>query len=395
MSLGNIIDIGIKSLKHLTLKKKIFLLIQIFIMLLILIPFAFYHVFSNASDDIINNQFEFREISIYGSSNDLDKYQNILDSYSNEHIVYIDSLDNHNIYAYTALKSDNKYVLNRFIPSFMPSLTHGKNLKDEYDIICPELAADFNYDDSLSSELINLKDKIGSTLTLYFYDKNNQVFSKDFNLVGTYNADFYYSYNTCYILNDTFNQLYSNIYNDSEDNSEVVKRLFTLYIDDEKNVSQITTFLDEQGIMNSVSTLDNSFVDYILFLALIILIILIVVSIIILINYFKNYYQDEYYNISLYKALGFKDKDIIKIIFVENMLLILLAMVISIIIFLILKIIITIYLHQFIAFRITQINLPVFPIIIYYLIIAFLNYIFLKLDMKEITNLSIRKIGEL
>ena len=77
------------------------------------------------------------------------------------------------------------------------------------------------------------------------------------------------------------------------------------------------------------------------------------------------------------------------------MLLILLAMVISIIIFLILKIIITIYLHQFIAFRITQINLPVFPIIIYYLIIAFLNYIFLKLDMKEITNLSIRKIGEL
>lgn len=396
MKIKDLFILGIKSLKHLSLKKKIFLVIQIFIMLLILIPFSFYSVFSNASNTIVDNQFEFREISLYGTSKDYEKYQDVLDDYENEHIIYIDELAVPSINGYTNKDSENNFTLKRALDNFTPITTNGNDLKDEFDIICPEMASD-NYFENLNyDELINLDAKIGDIITLNFYNKDEYIFSQDFKLVGTYNADFYYSYDTCYILNTTYENILSKINTTNYENDEnSVKALFTLYIDSEKNVADIINYLENEDIIVSVPELEDSFVHYILLLSLVIMIILTIISIILLINYFKNYYYEEYYNISLYKALGFKDRDIINIIFIENILLILISLIISIILFIILKYIVTIYLHQFVAFRIVEINLSIIPLVIYYLIVAILNYVFLKIDINEISKLSIKGIGEL
>lgn len=388
--------LGFKSLKFLSLRKKIFLVIQIVIMLLILIPFGFYSVFSNAAETIINNQYEFREISLYGTSNDYEKYKSVLNEYENNHIVYIDELATPNIRAYTSVDSRNNFILKRKIEGFVPEVTNGNELNNKYDIICPEMATDVNFEELNYNDLINLEEKIGKTINLNFLNSDDElVFSQEFNIVGTYNADFYYSYDTCYILNNTFDEILSKINSDLKEDSDTVKDLFILYVDSNENVEEITNYLENNDIMVSVPKLDDKIVNYILLLSIFIMIILVITSIIILINYFKNYYKEEYYNIALYKALGFKEKDIIKIIFIENILLIFVALIVSIVLFIFLKIIVTLYLHQFVAFRIAEIRLSIIPLFIYYLVIILLNYVFLKIDINEISSMSIKRIGEL
>ena len=240
--------LGFKSLKFLSLRKKIFLVIQIVIMLLILIPFGFYSVFSNAAETIINNQYEFREISLYGTSNDYEKYKSVLNEYENNHIVYIDELATPNIRAYTSVDSRNNFILKRKIEGFVPEVTNGNELNNKYDIICPEMATDANFEELNYNDLINLEEKIGKTINLNFLNSDDElVFSQEFNIVGTYNADFYYSYDTCYILNNTFDEILSKINSDLKEDSDTVKDLFILYVDNNENVEEILH--DVQGVI--------------------------------------------------------------------------------------------------------------------------------------------------
>lgn len=235
---------------------------------------------------------------------------------------------------------------------------------------------------------------IGKNVTLYFKDGNTkEKIAKTFKLVGTYNADYSYSYNDCYISSVD----YDNIQNETKEEikGDLVVKLFDIYVNKYKNVKEVNDYLNSQGIITSVSEVDDAFVNYSLFLSILLLVIMIIVLTIILSKFFKSYYQEENYNIALYKALGFNDKSLVKILFFELEIIMFIAMILAIISLIILSIAVRIYLKQFVSFRAVRIAIPFMAFILYYVIISLINHSLIKSDIKNVSKYSVKVLSEL
>lgn len=235
---------------------------------------------------------------------------------------------------------------------------------------------------------------IGKNITLYFKDGNTkEKVAKTFKLVGTYNADYSYSYNDCYISSVD----YDNIQNETKEEikGDLVVKLFDIYVNKYKNVKEVNDYLNSQGIITSVSEVDDAFVNYSLFLSILLLVIMIIVLTIILSKFFKSYYQEENYNIALYKALGFNDKSLVKILFFELEIIMFIAMILAIISLIILSIAARIYLKQFVSFRAVRIAIPFMAFILYYVIISLINHSLIKSDIKNVSKYSVKVLSEL
>ena len=122
---------------------------------------------------------------------------------------------------------------------------------------------------------------------------------------------------------------------------------------------------------------------------------MIIVLTIILSKFFKSYYQEENYNIALYKALGFNDKSLVKILFFELEIIMFIAMILAIISLIILSIAVRIYLKQFVSFRAVRIAIPFMAFILYYAIISLINHSLIKSDIKNVSKYSVKVLSEL
>ena len=211
--------------------------------------------------------------------------------------------------------------------------------------------------------------------------------------MGTYNADYSYSYNDCYISSVD----YDNIQNETKEEikGDSVVKLFDIYVNKYRNVKEVNDYLNSQGIITSVSEVDDAFVNYSLFLSILLLVIMIIVLTIILSKFFKSYYQEENYNIALYKALGFNDKSLVKILFFELEIIMFIAMILAIISLIILSIAVRIYLKQFVSFRAVRIAIPFMAFILYYVIISLINHSLIKSDIKNVSKYSVKVLSEL
>ena len=212
-------------------------------------------------------------------------------------------------------------------------------------------------------------------------------------LVGTYNADYSYSYNDCYISSVDYDNIQNEI--KEEIKGDLVVKLFDIYVNKYKNVKEVNNYLNSQGIITSVSEVDDAFVNYSLFLSILLLVIMIIVLTIILSKFFKSYYQEENYNIALYKALGFNDKSLVKILFFELEIIMFIAMILAIISLIILSIAVRIYLKQFVSFRAVRIAIPFMAFILYYVIISLINHSLIKSDIKNVSKYSVKVLSEL
>jgi len=211
--------------------------------------------------------------------------------------------------------------------------------------------------------------------------------------VGTYNADYSYSYNDCYISSVDYDNIQNEI--KEEIKGDLVVKLFDIYVNKYKNVKEVNNYLNSQGIITSVSEVDDAFVNYSLFLSILLLVIMIIVLTIILSKFFKSYYQEENYNIALYKALGFNDKSLVKILFFELEIIMFIAMILAIISLIILSIAVRIYLKQFVSFRAVRIAIPFMAFILYYVIISLINHSLIKSDIKNVSKYSVKVLSEL
>ncbi len=391
------IKLALKSLKRLTLKKKIFVALEIVLLILMLAPFTFYLIYNHFEKIMETYQFDYKQVAIYGTTSKYEEYDKIISQYDNKHVTYIDKGKG----AYLSAKdSVNNYsfVLQRGVKGFIPITTNGKTIEDKNDIICPEMFFEkFFYPDALSNNLIDFrKDIANETVVLKFYDEYTDTeLVKEFYLKDTYNADAYYTYNSCFINNDTFEEIYDAMsYQNNYDENAMVM-LYTLYVDETKNVAEVVNFLNENNIPNSVAFSMNDFIAYSLALSFFLLILMIVISSFLIMKFIKDYYEEEYRNIALYKALGFNNQDIINIIFWEIMCLLIFSLVVAFIIFIVVKIGLLIYFKRYISFRTMKIFFPIVPVIVYYAVLAFSSYKFLQIDINKIVDYSIKEIGEL
>ncbi len=385
--------IALLNSRRISVKRKIFIVITSLCFLLLSFLFCFYKTFKDVVNSISYGQNDSKIISVYEKTDKYDEYKKIIDGYKNKNIVYVSEFEN-SLYGYRDLDNNLGFNILRDMKYYTPKVTKGSAIKTTGQIICPERASDRNFDDLKYEELEDLTKMIGKNVTLYFKDGNTkEKVAKTFKLVGTYNADYSYSYNDCYISSVD----YDNIQNETKEEikGDSVVKLFDIYVNKYKNVKEVNDYLNSQGIITSVSEVDDAFVNYSLFLSMLLLVIMIIVLTIILSKFFKSYYQEENYNIALYKALGFNDKSLIKILFFELEIIMFIAMILAIISLIILSIAVRIYLKQFVSFRAVRIAIPFMAFILYYVIISLINHSLIKSDIKNVSKYSVKVLSEL
>lgn len=386
------INIAFLNSKKLSIKRKVFIIITVLCLLILSFLFCFYNMYKNFIDSIYNNQNDSKIISVYNTLDEYSSFEKVIDSYNNSNIVYVEK-NVYSLYGYVDNTNRYSFKLNRDLNYFVPDTEFGRKLKSEGEIICPSKASYYNFDNLKYNELIDLKNMIGNKITLSFHNGVNSIV-KDYILVGTYNADLFYSYNDCYIKQSEYDFIVNNLKDRYTDNDTYVN-LFNIYVNNYKNVNEVNQYLVENGISTSVVSIDDSFLNYSLLLSYLFLIIMVIILSIFLIKFYKSYYQEEYYNIALYKALGYDENFICKIMFWEIEIILFIALIIATFLLCIIIFGVTMYLKQFVIFRLARINFPIIAFMLYFLLISIINYLFLKADMKSISSYSVKGLSEL
>lgn len=375
-----------------TKKQKIFTVILVILFTFIVIPFAFYNVFKMASDITHQYSNDFKTVRIYTSNEEeAHQYYEKISALDLKNIIKIDYPVKSSISAYLGKEKDN-FKLHRGFEGYIPKLTSGREIQNDYEIICPEKAFMGVFDDIKSSELIDMKSKLNEDFSFKFYKDNdftNALLKEEsFNLVGTYNADFSYSYNVCYISEKLFDSFYNDIIEDKENSSMII------YANDNESAQKIKQELNDLGIAAFVPVLVDDFVPTILFVSLMLLLISIVFVSMFLIFHISNYIKEENNNIALYRICGMNDAQVLNVIYGEYFAIVTKALLYAFVIIVFLRFIINSYLKSFIFFRAVNINISFYPLIILYLVILIIGYILFKMDSKKLYQLEIREIKE-
>src|SRR5699024_7178059 len=98
--------------------------------------------------------------------------------------------------------------------------------------------------------------------------------------------------------------------------------------------------------------------------------------------------------LALYKALGFNKKEIGRLMFLEIILSIIIAFIIDLLIFIIVSNIVEYVLKQQVQYRILNISLPIFPLILYFIILILLTFIITKGNIYRLEKLSVRELSD-
>ncbi len=378
-------------------KRIIFILIIVLILLIIYIPFSFYKTYNDSINFIKDLTYEFRIIEVDESYKD--KVQELnLENNKNVVKIFYKSFDMESTTAVFSKVRNDDVSIYPAIETFTPSVIYGNSLKNEYDMICPDYMVPKVQAGNDISTYINMKDYLNETFTLTFhtYRTNKETnirerieYPYDFKLVGLYSGDYTYSYNRCYIKEDTFFSIAPNLVSEHVDEYE---NPIKIYVNKNKMVDKITSILDKNNIPYFVPYLVTDFLDTTLNISLILLISFIVISLFILNLYLKIYIKDKNKTILLYKSLGFKDKDLSKILLYSILELLIKSLIISSIIIIIIKYIILYLLRNNITFRLLNIKISLLPNIIFVLIIM----LFIKFIInKHIKNMNKKSIKEL
>lgn len=230
------------------------------------------------------------------------------------------------------------------------NIKKGKNLSRAGEIICPvNFYPHSEFENPKSSKkvlykslMINGKKEIGKTLS--FNSENpdylNQVFK--FRIVGAYKNNKIEPMNICYVSTSDFDQLVSNYYPvDSriDENGNVISNQgeykdLMVIVDKYQNISTVMKELEEKGYASEpIMTLDESFLNYLIYIPMFIAIITIIICFAIIYSFLrkKNYHNQKKYGIL--KSLGYTNNMIYKIEILENILIFIISSLIAIIIY--------------------------------------------------------------
>ena len=373
MKTKNLFILAHKSNKGLS-KKIIFIALITLVFLLIFLPFTFYNTYNWAASVIINFDDTLRVIEV----NDTQAFSK-LDLSSQKHIVkYLEDYTLYHCKHGYIYELNDKYSIDLY-PSFkyfeQPKAVKGSNLKSEYDLVCPLRMAFGAFDDENINDFTDMSKYLNKELEFTFYkevgfdeEKQEDIlepYKYKFKLVGLYDASASYSYNRCYIKEDTLNDIATATY---PYNPLKYAQITALYIDDYKNIAEVDKFLTDNNIDHFVPSLDIDFLDVVLKSSFILIILFIVFSIILIINYLNIFIKEREHNLALYKALGFDVKDIKTIMFFSVLELLIYSLLIALIITFIIKYALLFVLRNNVTYYGMKIPISYLPVCIFILI---------------------------
>ena len=240
---------------------------------------------------------------------------------------------------------ENKQIYLQAVPNENEiPIVAGKKLSeyhvDDNAIICPNIMrwtesdGNFNVDNT-----INMKQYLNKELEVNYANK----LPYKFKVVGLYDTYSTYSYGgVCYTSYETLEVATNKYYDNNPE--EYKKRIdyeieqkdyyenIYIMVDDVKNVQKVNKFLEnnhyfQEGAITEINT--ESVENIIKICSQITIVLYIIIAIIIVVTLIQNILRKENENF-IYYAVGYRKKDIIKIIFVENSIFILIGFILSI-----------------------------------------------------------------
>lgn len=223
-------------------------------------------------------------------------------------------------------------------------IKHGKNISNNYEMICSDTFYPHYYDDRIYSSLFVPGKKIINK-EVNIVSKNEDLNRKNINLkiVGSYKNKFMEEANTCYVNMDTYDEIASKYSSWSEAYDEMgnlVERVYNEYtsyilrVDNKKNIKKVLTSLDDMGVeYQSIFELDEGFLSILYFIPSFIGIIIILLTLSILYGFISKKINNRMHNIGILKSIGYDEKTIKLLNTNENILIIIISSIISLIIY--------------------------------------------------------------
>lgn len=223
-------------------------------------------------------------------------------------------------------------------------IKHGKNISNNYEMICSDTFYPHYYDDRIYSSLFVPGKKIINN-EVNIVSKNEDLNKKNINLkiVGSYKNKFMEEANTCYVNMATYDEIASKYSSWSEAYDEMgnlVERVYNEYtsyilrVDNKKNIKKVLTSLDDMGVeYQSIFELDEGFLSILYFIPSFIGIIIILLTLSILYGFISKKINNRMHNIGILKSIGYDEKTIKLLNINENILIIIISSIISILIY--------------------------------------------------------------
>ena len=281
---------------------------------------------------------------------------NISELYYNPSYQFVSELDNGNLKGYIQV--------NAIIGEDTIKIINGRLPKNENEIVVPAKFYPHGESDIDKNKILNGKNMIGKTITLYsekgyFYiepsDKENTKNwynnreKIDFEIVGTYDSEIgMYQRNTCFSTKKAIQNLkaehVSSSWNTLPDGTvEYTPNEYgrMIIVDKFKNVQKVSDYLTEKNYENFiVMSIDELEYGVLILIPLIISVIILIITFILIKSFINKKFQNNKEYFGLLKVLGYDNKNIKKIILHENILVVFLSIILALFLYITLFVVI-------------------------------------------------------
>ncbi len=309
---------------------------------------------------------------------------------------------------YTILATKNKYFSGDFsltgsTNKTHPPVTNGKNIQNKNEIVCPETfypSENISANKNLTKQdFINMKKLINKEIAVEYIkiiDENTdetEIKTVELKIVGTYkNSKAYLDESSCYgnynLLNEIYNDAYENVDLSNQIDSIVVQ------VDSAKNVDLVIDKLNSLKRYNSIRALefDDSLIETLNIIVYVVTGLCLIFSFITIIYITEKNLNLHLININILRTIGYRNKDIEKINYLNTnflMIIIFLILVISVTIFQIIYI--TIIYFKPLVFSKLPICVDYTSILLSIIVIALTYNLSTYIYNKKVFNMNIIK----
>ena len=391
-----------KNLKRKSTKQLLFVVVLFIIFVMIIVPFSYYKSMDYSIDLTEALQLDFRTVLLDLSTTE-EQYEKLYEMQEKYDFILKVSDEQLSMHSYGSIiegfeKKDAEISLMSAIDGFSPDksmVTSGRLPEAENEMICPDNFFSGNFMDLRISDGVNMKDYIGKTLKTKFYvgkeyEPNEEKQYKDFEykVVGTYDADLIFSFDTCYLYEKSYDENIAETVQYKE--NDLGGYMFFRSLNDK---DKVTKLLDDLDIKYFITYADLEFLTITLFLSVIATIILVIVGTIIILVYVNTYVKDNYKSLTLYKALGYDKRDIAKVMFLEMFILWSITLLISSLTVFICGQIIEHILVQITTYSALVIKIDILPILVYFAVTLLIMFAVIKSNLYKINRGTVRELS--
>ena len=329
--------LAVLNIKSSKFRSIIYVLIVTLVLTVLTCVFSGNKTISTFATRYLNADFHYKLIAVKVENSNRETTINRIENLNNSHISKIYN-SNYDLFKGISINNEDQNI-NGYIELYGKykginyTIDSGRDIQNRNEIICASNFFPGNYSNIQNdSDMINLKDNLNiefyGSYEKIKYDKNGKgtainTFNPTFKVVGTFNVEEDLTgYNICYIAPQDIEEIMKNsepVYDDIEiKNNKMANLDILVLIDKYENINLVINELNNNNfIVRPYYEMDLSPLLIIEKIIKYLSIALYIASTIIIYSFIKNTFKENEQNIILYKLIGYKNKDVKNIFFLQ------------------------------------------------------------------------------